>query len=182
MPKGKKLAPFQQGQVLALHNENVSQKEIARRVKKSRKAIQTFLKVPQVYNEKHAGGRPPKMTPAESRRLLREASKGEKSAETLRRELELPVSKRRAQQILSTSPLLQYQTAKIAPQLTPRHRTVRVKWAKERAGWNMQKWGQVIFSNEKKFNLDGPDGLSYYWHDLPKEGKVLSRRQMGSGS
>lgn len=41
---------------------------------------------------------------------------------------------------------------------------------------------KVIFSDEKKFNLDGPDGYQYYWHDLRKESQYCSRRQMGGGS
>lgn len=44
-----------------------------------------------------------------------------------------------------------------------------------------KKWRKVIFSDEKRFNLDGPDGLSYYFHDLRKEELHLSRRQMGGG-
>ncbi|MGR0317618.1 hypothetical protein, partial [Klebsiella pneumoniae] len=44
-----------------------------------------------------------------------------------------------------------------------------------------EEWKKVIFSDEKKFNLDGPDGYSYYFHDLRKEEKILSRRQMGGG-
>ena len=34
----------------------------------------------------------------------------------------------------------------------------------------------------KKFNLDGPDGLAYYWHDLRMEELTFSRRQQGGGS
>ena len=134
MPRGKKLTGFQQGQIQAWGKEGISQSEIAKRVGKSRKAVQTFLKTPIAYNETHAGRRPPKMSPADSRRLLREASKGDKSAGTLTTELELPISKRRAQQIISASPLLKYRKAKITPSLTPMHREKRLQWARERAG------------------------------------------------
>lgn len=30
-------------------------------------------------------------------------------------------------------------------------------------------WKKVIFINQKKFNLSGPNGLNYYWHDLRRE-------------
>ncbi|KAJ4444043.1 hypothetical protein ANN_05832 [Periplaneta americana] len=44
------------------------------------------------------------------------------------------------------------------------------------------EWGQVIFSDEKKFNLDGPDGFLYYWHDLRTEDQVRMSRNFGGGS
>lgn len=40
----------------------------------------------------------------------------------------------------------------------------------------------MIFSDEKKFNLDGPDGIQYYWRDLRKEPKYFSKRNFGGGS
>ena len=44
------------------------------------------------------------------------------------------------------------------------------------------EWQSVVFSDEKKWNLDGPDGLHYYWHDLRKEPQFFKKRQQGGGS
>ncbi len=40
----------------------------------------------------------------------------------------------------------------------------------------------MVFSDEKKFNLDGPDRLTHYWHDLRKVETIRSRRVHGGGS
>ncbi|GBM33808.1 Transposable element Tc3 transposase [Araneus ventricosus] len=45
-----------------------------------------------------------------------------------------------------------------------------------------KKWDDVIFSDEKKFNLDGPDGFRYFWYDLRKEKEIFSKHTFGGGS
>lgn len=40
----------------------------------------------------------------------------------------------------------------------------------------------MLFSDEKKFSLDGPDGLNCYWRDLRKEPVIFTRRNFGGGS
>ena len=40
----------------------------------------------------------------------------------------------------------------------------------------------IIFSDENKWNLDGPDGLQHYWRDMRVSIRQANRRQMGGGS
>jgi hypothetical protein len=46
----------------------------------------------------------------------------------------------------------------------------------------MDEWNRTLFSDEKRFNLDGPGGWSSYWHDLRREPLIFSTRQQGGGS
>ncbi|VDO33020.1 unnamed protein product [Haemonchus placei] len=80
-----------------------------------------------------------------------------------------------------------------APRLTNWHKMARLGFAQKNATTD---WKQVIFSYEKKFNLDGPDGARCYWRDLRngpdgarcywrdlrKDPVQFSRRNFGSGS
>lgn len=56
-----------------------------------------------------------------------------------------------------------------------------MEWSKDKVGWG-QQWNKIIFSDEKKFNLDGPDGFRYYWHDLRKEEQIFPKRHSGTGT
>ncbi|KAJ0390208.1 hypothetical protein ATCC90586_011240 [Pythium insidiosum] len=65
--------------------------------------------------------------------------------------------------------------------LTAAHKTARIAWASEKMT-RQQDWKRGIFSDEKKFNLDGPDGYRHYWHDLRRPVRQAMRRQQGGGS
>ena len=92
------------------------------------------------------------------------------------------VGVRRVQQILSETPHVRYMTRCPTVKMTEKHRENRMKWARQQLQWNATSWKDVIFSDEKKFNLDGPDGLKHYWHDLRREPEIFSRRVSGGGS
>lgn len=62
--------------------------------------------------------------------------------------------------------------------LTFNHKKARLQFVVKHITW-MGKWSKVIFSDETKFNLDGPDGCQYYWHDIRSEKEVCMSRNFG---
>lgn len=67
------------------------------------------------------------------------------------------------------------------PPLSKNHKSKRFEFALEHIKWK-EEWKNVIFSDEKKFNLDGPDGYHYYWHDKRVKEINYSKRVQGGGS
>ncbi|GBL94094.1 Transposable element Tc3 transposase [Araneus ventricosus] len=61
------------------------------------------------------------------------------------------------------------------PPLAKDHKRLRVEFDKKCITMR-KKWDEAIFSDEIKFNLDGPDGLLYFWFDLRKEKEIFSKR------
>ena len=45
-----------------------------------------------------------------------------------------------------------------------------------------KEWQKVVFSDEKKFNLDCPDGFQKYWHTKNFSEENYSTRHRGGGS
>jgi hypothetical protein len=65
--------------------------------------------------------------------------------------------------------------------LEKQHKNARVAFGEKYIG-KSAIWKRVSFSDEKKFNLDGPDGFRYYWHDISQEPGTFSMRVCGGGS
>ena len=181
MKQGPPLAPSEQYIIKKLKKEGMAQKDIASTIKRPPLLVSTYLKSPASYGKRKPTGRPPKVDERAKRLILREAKKGKKSAAEIKADLKVPVTVRQVKRIISSCPDLAYKKAVHTPELTPKHKKDCVYFARNFLQ-TPSLWNSVIYSDEKRFNLDGPDGLHYYWSDLRKEPQFYSTRQQGGGS
>ena len=66
--------------------------------------------------------------------------------------------------------------------LTMKHKEKRLEYAHQYQTMSAKEWRKVVFSEEKKFNLNSPDDFQKYWHakNFPEEN--YATRHSGGGS
>ena len=181
MPKKSYLSESEQSVVRELKKTGMSNREIGRRVNRSEAAIRNVLKKGEKYGVKKKTKGHTKLSNRDRNRILELAGTGKFNASEIKKELGLPITNKRIAQILRGSGHLKYIKKAKKPNLTPTHIQARLNFAKKHMAWR-NEWDNVIFSDEKKFNLDGPDCCAYYWHDLRKEPEVKLSRNFGGGT
>lgn len=150
--------------------------EIGRVLRKSRGAIRNYIskkneQIPTIL------GRPRSVDARSERNICRSASNSAISSNKIKNSLNLSCTSRTVRNVLNRNQNLIYLKMKSKPNLTNSHREKRLKFC----NLNMDTdWTKIMFSDEKRFNLDGPDS-TYYWHDkrLPEISKI--RRQCHGG-
>jgi len=78
------------------------------------------------------------------------------------------------------SPRTSLLALKTEPILSQYNQTERLNFANTYIVWSEEHWRRVVFHDERRFNLDGPDGFSYYFHDLRNYERTLSQRPRGN--
>lgn len=181
MPRNKQLNDYEKGQIDALSAQNLSAGKISGIIMRSKKVVCSYLNDKENYGKSKRSGRKPSLSSRDKRMIIRTASNQNITRNQIKSKLGLEVSKWTIGRVLHSDPNIKRMKLKVMPSLTAAHKLNRLKWAEDHMTWS-DNWKNVVFSDEKKFNLDGPDGYQYYWHDLRKEKKYYSKRCFGGGS
>ena len=102
------------------------------------------------------------------------------SATNIKQELRIDVTTGQVQRIIKGNGNLARSLQKKAPKMKQEHKVNHVKFAYNSI-CNQRDWTKIIFSDENKFNLNGPDRFCHYWQDIWKEQELFSKRQGGGG-
>lgn len=174
MVKGKFLIDEECNSIRALAASGISLRTIAKAMKRSLEACRNAVNTPAKGQRQKRHGRVPSVTERKKRQIIR--SVGNLSATKVKVKMQLECSVRAVQRVIKNKKI------SAAPALTKRHMEMHVKRTEEMALLDDLEWCQVVFSDEKKRNLDGPDGMRYQWVDLRRPEEANVRRHSGGGS
>ncbi|EFO89454.1 hypothetical protein CRE_19968 [Caenorhabditis remanei] len=178
MTPRKSLTDFEKGQITVLMNQGISNRQIAKTIGRTHTIVNSFVKDPTGYGTKKKSGRPSLLSQRDKRLIIRSASNNVDSCRQIKSDLNLDVSSETVRRTIAKSKFIKYRKMKKSPYLSNVHRVNRMKFARNHRRTDFTK---IIFSDEKKFNCDGPDGYRSYWHDLRKEKLRFSRRNFKGG-
>jgi hypothetical protein len=181
MPRGPSLTENEKTRISELRSLGWSVLAIARRIERSEGAVRSFVKDPSGENRKKRPGRAPKLSPRDVRHVFHLACSDHIKPAKIIETLQLPCKPRTVRRALLATGNAHYVKRKSMPLMTKTHITNRLIYADRKLRDNFN-WDVVVISDEKKFNLDGPDGCQYYWHDRRLPPEMYSKRVAGGGS
>jgi IS30 family transposase len=181
MPRGTVLTEFEKGRIEGLKSSGISNREIATSLNRSHGEVDNYLKDRLNYGKKKRSVRKPILTPRCKRAIIKKGSNRSVSVNQLKNEIGLSASKSTIWRALHAEQRLYSSKEKKKPTVTTAHKKARMNFAQKHLATSTD-WTSIFFTDEKKFNLDGPDGYRHYWHDLRKEPLLFSKRHSGGGS
>lgn len=181
MARGHKLDTDEKKIVKMLYFKHKSCQEIADILERDRGIIRYYIAELKGAIRKPRLGRARKLSTYTEQAIGRRASNATTSSNEIIGELGLHVSKSTVQRSIRRCWFIKREKKLRCQLLSKKHKTVRLAACRQRRLWT-NEWSRMIFSDEKKWNLDGPDNDCYYYHDIRKPKVSHGRRQAGGGS
>ena len=181
MGRCKMLTDYEKGRIDQLKSLNWSNRQIAREINRDNTTVSRYIRVPSIYGSKKSSGRPKSLGKRTIKKVVKLATNKCIKSSSIKARLGLNVTSKTVRNYLADEGNLVYSKMQGKPPLKKIHKEKRMEMAFEKLRWTTE-WHKVIFSDEKKFNLDGPDGNHYYWHHPDMEKMTYSKRVQGGGS
>lgn len=137
------LTEKEKGQILAFKEQNLSNREIGKKIGRHHTVIGRFLKNPNEYGTKHSSGRPEALSERTKRKICREAANTTKGSRRIRNSCASHVSHVTVWKVLKNSPHLQHVKMLSAPTLKVEHERNRSLFADKHQTWT-HEWDKVL--------------------------------------
>ncbi|KAK2578335.1 hypothetical protein KPH14_001331 [Odynerus spinipes] len=152
MGRGKSLSEKEKDAILAYTKEDLSIREISRRLGRSHKVILNFINNPDTYGRNKKGGPKKKLTPRTERTIIKAASNTQKSCNQIVKECNLDVSRWTVYRVLKNNPYITRQKLKSAPKLLTRHKIARLEYVRENMNRDWNRVTFIVFNFNSKYD------------------------------
>ena len=175
------LSLSEKAKIEALREQNMSYAQIANKLNISAKRVSRFLRKVTYTDKKESRGRREILSKHVKIKIKRLAKFELKTSGEIKHELQLNACRSTITRFLSCRAGFKFRKFRSVPPMTDAHREARLNWASKYVDLG-ENWNRVIFSDEKKFNLDGPDGIRRFWCEPGMPRKSFYRRHSAAGS
>ena len=175
------MSEVERRKILGIKSCGMSGAAIARSIDRSKTVVNNFLKNPSLYGKCKRPGRPSALSRRQKSAVFRWACGKKISSSKIVTDLSLPCTNRTVCNVLSSNPRSKFVKLQPHPSLKKEHNLTCLEFAKIYVSLG-DRWKDIVFSDEKRFNFDGPDGFKNYWHEIKKIKPYFSKRQYGDGA
>ncbi|ORD93226.1 TC3A [Enterospora canceri] len=180
MGSKEQLSKDEQDIILRMIKLNHTIEQICRATGRSKAIVYAVKARNCVQDPKPRSGRPTKLTAKVLRSVVKIATREHKTTRAIAREPHLNVHYSTVYRAIVNDGGCKWTRRLRSPPLDIEKRNARKQFAYDHAHW-VAEWRSIIWSDEKRFKLDGPDGMQHYWHAIDKEREFYRSRQYGGG-